>query len=382
MSKMFKCLVMVLCLSIINCFNIHAEENNLNLNAMSAVVIDGENGRILYSKEPYEKRAMASTTKIMTCLLTLEYGNLEDVVTFSSKAASMPKVRMGGKKGEQYKLKDLLYSLMLESHNDTAVAIAEHISGSVEAFAELMNEKASQIGMKNTNFVTPNGLDAEGHYSTAYDMALLGAYAINNDEFVKITNTPNYSFADVSGKKNISLTNADAFLSMMDGAIGIKTGFTGKAGYCFVGALDRDNHKLVSVVLGSGWPPNKSYKWRDTQSLMKYGISNYEKKHIFDGIESFEKVRVEDGKTDVVDTYVEGDYSLLLAEHEKVSSEANISKILNAPVKEGQKVGNYNILINGEKIISFPICAKEDVERTDLKFLLKKVFDKLLLFDI
>ena len=156
-------------------------------------------------------------------------------------------------------MRDMLYSLMLESHNDTAVAIAESIAGDTLSFANMMNERAKQIGAKNTNFVTPNGLDAEQHYTTAYDLALIAAEAVKNEEFLKIVNTPSHSFQDIDGKRQYAAGNKDAFLSMMNGAIGIKTGFTGNAGYCFVGALKRDNRTFISVVLASGWPPNKSF---------------------------------------------------------------------------------------------------------------------------
>lgn len=381
MKKKLICLLMTICIILQSGVKINAKPEELSLSALSAVLIDADNGRILYAKNPHEKKAMASTTKIMTCIIALEYGNLDDVVTFSSYAASMPRVRMGGKEGEQYKLNDLLYSLMLESHNDTAVAIAEHISGSVEAFAALMNEKASQLGMNNTNFITPNGLDAEGHYSTAYDMALIGAYAINNEKFVEITNAASYSFSEINGKRNVNVSNKDAFLSMMKGALGIKTGFTGQAGYCFVGAVDNGEHRLVSTVLGSGWPPNKSFKWRDTQSLMKYGIENYSEKRIFEGIDTFKTISVEDGKKANVETCVKGEYSMLLAEYENVTCEANIRKVICAPVKKGQNVGSLNIMIDDERIVSFPICAKQDVEKTDFLYCLEKVFEAFLLWD-
>lgn len=356
--------------------NVKSEE--LNLNALSAVLIDADNGRILYGKNPHERRSMASTTKIMTCIIALEYGNLEDVVEFSDYAASMPKVRMGGKAGEKYKLKDLLYSLMLESHNDVAVAIAEKIGGSVEGFAKLMNEKAKQIGAYETNFVTPNGLDAENHYSTAYDMALIGAYAIKNDSFIKITNTASYSFTECNGKRNVNVYNKDAFLSMMDGAIGIKTGFTGEAGYCFVGAVENDKHSLVSTVLGSGWPPNKSFKWRDTLSLMQYGTENYSYKTVFEGIDDYEQITVTDGKKSKVKTYIEGEYGLLLAEHENVTTNVEMNRYISAPINKGQCVGVCNILVNDEVVATFNICAKESVEKIDFGYCFTKLVHEFL----
>ncbi|MCR5836906.1 MAG: D-alanyl-D-alanine carboxypeptidase [Lachnospiraceae bacterium] len=247
------------------------EEEPWDIHAQSAVLIDGENGRVLFGKNPDEKRSIASTTKIMTCIIALENSSPDDIVEVSSRAAAMPKVNMRTKAGEKYKMNDLLYAMMLESYNDVAVAIAEHISGSVENFAVLMNEKAVALGAYNTNFVTPNGLDADNHYSTAYDMALIGAYAIREKRFLEIVNKKTHSFNEMTGKRCIIVNNKNGFLGMESESIGIKTGFTGKAGYCFVGAVDNNGHRLISVVLGSGWPPNKTFKWNDTKRLIAYG---------------------------------------------------------------------------------------------------------------
>ena len=263
------------------------------LYAQSAVLMDADSGRILYEKKGSTILPMASTTKIMTCIITLENGNLENQVEVSDYAASMPKVKLYMKKGETYRLKDLLYSLMLESHNDTAVAIAEHIAGSVEGFADLMNQKAAELGCKNTYFITPNGLDAQKeitaedgstktviHSTTAEDLARLMSYCIKKspkkEEFLEITRTPSHTFTNSDGTRSFTCNNHNAFLSMMDGALSGKTGFTGKAGYCYVGALERDGKTFVVALLACGWPNNKTYKWKDTRSLMEYGLSNYE----------------------------------------------------------------------------------------------------------
>ena len=256
----------------------------IELNSLSALLMDGENNRVLYEVNGYQEMPMASTTKIMTCIIALEAGNLNDVVTVSSYAAGMPDVQLHIKAGEQYYLKDLLYPLMLESHNDVAVAIAEHIGGSVEGFATMMNDMARSLGCNNTNFVTPSGLDAEGHYTTAKDLAVIAFYAIKNKDFITITNTPTYQFKELKKGRTFSVSNKNKFLYMMDGAIGIKTGFTGKAGYCFVGALKRSDRTLISVVLACGWPPRKNLKWADTKQLMTYGIENFEKKQIFEEV--------------------------------------------------------------------------------------------------
>ena len=175
------------------------------LYALSAVLMDGETGRVLYGKEAYRARPNASTTKVMTCILALELGNGDDYVQVSKEAASQPQTHLGMKEGQQFYLEDLLYSLMLKSHNDTAVAIAEHIGGSVKKFAALMNQKAKELGCTDTHFVTPNGLDGEDeggrHHTTARDLALIMAYAVKNSTFVHITQTRDYTFSDIAGKK-------------------------------------------------------------------------------------------------------------------------------------------------------------------------------------
>lgn len=247
-----------------------------SLNSKYNCVYNSKTESVIYGNNIYDAVANASTTKIMTCIIALEYGNPDDEVMVSAYAASMPKVKLNMTKSDKYKLNDLLYSLMLESHNDTAVAIAEHIAGSVEGFAILMNNKAKEIGCVNTNFVTPNGLDDELHHSCAYDLCLIASYALNNEEFVKIINTPNKTISTIDGKRTFYLTNHDSFLNMYKGAIGVKTGFTSKAGYCFVGGIKHNDIIYTSAVLACGWPPNKSLKWKDTKELFDYAVENEE----------------------------------------------------------------------------------------------------------
>lgn len=243
-----------------------------SLNAKAACLIDADSGMVLFAKNADEKLPMASTTKIMTALIALESSDLSDTITFSAHAASMPDVQLNAMSGEQFTLRDLLYSLLLESHNDTAVAIAEHVSGSTEAFADKMNEKAVELGLSSTHFVTPNGLDADEHYTTAKELCLIASYALQNQTFCKIIRTPAHSFANRTNTKQYHVTNHDAFLTNYAGAIGIKTGFTCNAGYCFCGAAKRGDITLISSVLACGWPPHKTYKWTDTKKLMDYGL--------------------------------------------------------------------------------------------------------------
>lgn len=365
------CITIIIACNILCICKINADEEKVVKYAKSAVLIDGDSGRILYEKSAHNKVSVASTTKIMTCIIVIENGNLGDMVTPSDYAIAMPKVKMHLDSKDKYKLEDLLYAMMLESYNDVAVAVAEHIAGSVEKFAELMNIKAKDIGMKDTNFVTPNGLDAKNQYSTAYDMALLGMYATNNELFVKITNTRNYSFVSENGRR-VSVSNKDAFLDKMSDAIGIKTGFTGNAGYCFVGALKNENKKLISCVLACGWPPNKGYKWNDTLSLMKYG-ENYNYKEIVDIQNDFVKYDVRNGVENILNTYTNEKFGLLLKNDDKVDKKIVISK-KNAPIFKNEVVGYENIYVNNIKIKAIEIKAKHNIKKYEFKYCLKKFF--------
>nr|MBQ8252039.1 D-alanyl-D-alanine carboxypeptidase [Lachnospiraceae bacterium] len=363
---------------------VQAEE--LSLYARSALLMDASNGRVLYEENGYQVMPMASTTKIMTCILALEYmeqhpGAEKEKVTVSGYAARMPKVHLGMEKGEEYYLEDLLYSLMLKSHNDTAVAIAEHIDGDVETFAERMNRKAKELGCRNTHFITPNGLDAEEngrvHSATAYDMARIASYAIKNERFKKIIGTSQYAFSELTSGRTYQIYNTNRFLTMMEGAIGVKTGFTADAGYCFVGALEREGRQYVSVVLASGWPPNKNWKWADTKVLMEYGLANYQMKDIARDFEH-EPVAVRDGVQSNVPVETvekkEGELKLLLSANDKVSVKNTLQKELAAPVKKGTVVGYECYFVNDELMKKYEIKATESVELRTYFYCLRQIF--------
>ncbi len=357
-------------------------QDQLTLNAKAALLLDAASNRVLYEKNGFTELPMASTTKIMTCIVALENGIKDDVVTFSKRAASMPDVQLNAKSGQQFILKDLLYSLMLESHNDTAVAIAEHIGGSVEGFATMMNAKAKELGLEHTNFVTPNGLDSEGHYTTAYDLALLSSYAIKNEEFVSIINTPTWTFKTTDGKSEFAVSNKDRFLYMMDGSFGIKTGFTNNAGYCFVGALRADDRVYVSVVLGSGWPPHKTYKWKDTMNLMKYGIQFFTYKDLNSYKHSLPELVVIDGKKTQVPLAIEDiPLPVLMKATDQVVAEYDLPNSISAPVKKGKSVGTLRYYINDVFFKEYPIYAKEDVPAINYWYCLDEIVSRFLGFN-
>lgn len=378
------CMISVLTL----CVNAEAadEESNAELTGLyaeSAVLLDAESGRVLYGKNETDQKPMASTTKIMTCILALEYGDLASIVTVSDEASGQPKVHLGMRTGEQFYLKDLLYSLMLESHNDSAVAIAEHIGASVSEFADLMNNKAAELGLADTYFITPNGLDGEDengiHSTTAADLARLMKYCVmdspSKSEFIGITGKDAYQFMDVTDTRVFSCTNHNAFLTMMDGAFSGKTGFTSKAGYCYVGALRKDGKTLIVSVLACGWPNNKSYKWSDTRALMEYGLEHYESVTAWedmdigplpvnDGIPVSENLFEEAAAEVIVSaTPEEQEQTLLLHDEEEIAVKTEFMDELDAPVKAGTQVGSVTYSIGDEIIADYPIVVKADVER-------------------
>ena len=361
--------------------SLYASEVPGTIYSKGSVLIEKESKRVLYEKNAHEKMAMASTTKIMTCIVAIEAGKLDEIVTVSGKAARAPKVKLNLKTGEKQKLGDLLYSLMLESHNDTAVAIAEHVGGSVEEFCAMMTEKAKAIGAENTCFETPNGLDGQAHYSTPYDMALIAAYALDNPEFVKIINTPQIEIptTQVEGSKKHTLINKNRFLSQYEGAEGVKTGYTSKAGHCFVGAVKKEDMELIGVALGAGWDSKgKSRKYTDVIKLMNYGYNNYKKYKVLDKGEEKGSVKVTNGKVEDVTLYVDEIVILPLTEHEKETIELKktVTDELQAPIDENQVVGKVEVICDGKVLKKVDLLAGQKVDKANLLDKLKRFFQK------
>ena len=372
-------------------------DDSFALYAQSAVLMDADTGRILYAKNAEEQRPMASTTKIMTLILALENANPDDIVMISDYAASMPDVQLHLRAGEHYRLGDLLYSMMLESHNDSAVAIAEHVGGTVPGFAALMNAKARDIGCYATYFITPNGLDAENdtgvHSTTAADLARILRYCImqspKKEEFLKITRTNAYSFSDLEGIRTFTVGNKNAFLHMMEGALTGKTGFTGNAGYCYVGALRQEERTFIVALLACGWPNNRSYKWSDTRKLMNYGLENYTYRNVWqepklpelpvkNGIPDSGNLE-EEARIRLRLSSEEPDLKLLLSEDEQVQVETHISQEVTAPVEPGTLLGSVRYLLDGQVVKVYTVEAAEDVEAVTLGWWLEKVLKQYFL---
>lgn len=380
----------ILILSIVQCpvfyLSLQASEMPQNLYAAGAVLMDADSGRVLYSKNEDQLLPMASTTKIMTCILALENGTPEQIVTFSDYAASMPDVQMNAKAGEQYYLKDLLYSLMLESHNDSAAAVAESIGGNVEKFASMMNQKAEAIGCTHTHFVTPNGLDGtnEGgeHGTSPKDLALIMRYCVSlsskSEEFLEITGAQSYSFSEITGKRNVFCSNHNALLSSYPGALSGKTGYTGKAGYCYVGAAKRDGKTMIISVLGAGWYPHKSYKWKDAIKLYNYGFENYTYQKLGKSQWDFSNVPVEDGEKEFVAIGTDaGEFSYLLGPGEKVNCKISYAKQLKAPVEKHTVIGTISYELHGKVIEQFQIFTREETQKASLWLKFKRLIRAL-----
>ena len=357
-----------------------AEGTPENLYARSAVLMDADTGRILFGKNDNEVMPMASTTKIMTLLVTLEHADLDEIVEVSARAASMPDVQLHIREGERYRLQDLCYSLMLESHNDSAVAIAEHVGGTVEGFAAMMNQKAKHLGCYHTYFITPNGLDAEDdhgkHSTTARDLARIMRCCMKNETFLSITREPSWTFTDVDGNRSFTVQNKNAFLQMMEGALTGKTGFTNEAGYCYVGALERGEKRLIAVVLACGWPNHKTWKWADTKALMNYGLEDYHKETVGSDRMALEPVSVMDGQKERVEILTDAaSEDFLLKEDDEFTMEVLVPDVLKAPVQAGELVGSVVYYINGQIVDLFPVYTASEVKKIDLEWRLRQVID-------
>ena len=379
--------------------------------------MDADSGRVLFAKNAENPMAMASTTKIMTCILTLENCSLDEMVDISAYASTMPKVKLYVKQGEQYVLRDLLYSLMLESHNDAAVAIAEHVGKkllgnqiedksvadyntedsklAMAAFAKAMTDKAAEIGCTDTYFITPNGLDATSdkgeHHSTATDMARIMAYCVLNspkkDDFLAITQTASHSFS--ANGRSFNCNNHNALRTQMSGVISGKTGFTNKAGYCYVGALESEGRTYTLALLACGWPYNKNYKWEDAKKLYNYGTENfhYLSTESVDVAGSLpESIRVLNGQTEeigglaTVNVRVERKepVQLLVKNGEAWQVDIRFEEVLHAPVREGMEIGEVTYSLDGKNYLQEKIVLAESIDGIDLEWCIDKILQLFL----
>lgn len=346
-------------------------KNELNINSRIALIYDRTSGRVLYEKNGSKQTPMASTTKIMTAIVVTENSNLTDIVTIDSKAASTGGSRLGLKKNDKITIEDLLYGLMLRSGNDAAVALAIHVGGSISGFAEMMNKKAIKLGLTNSHFVVPHGLDMQGHYTTAYELAKITDYALKIDKIRKIVGTKSYTVT-INGQSKI-ISNTNELLGNLYGVYGVKTGFTNGAGRCLVTSCKRENLDIITVVIGAD---TKKYRTADSMKLIEYAYKNYQMIDIKTKVnEEFEKWKNINQNRIIINKGVQSKIQLELEElnYEKmavkntevdnIEIEINILYYLQAPVEERKIIGNLKIIIGDETIEVLEIYNKQKYEK-------------------
>ncbi len=326
------------------------------VDATSAIVMDMTSGRVLYSKNADVRRAIASTTKIMTAIVALENGNLEDTVTVSKRAAGTWGSNINLREGEKLKLKELMYGLMLNSGNDAAIAVAEHIAGSVENFVEMMNEIARELELKDTAFKTPHGLDASGHYSTANELALMTRYALGIPTFSQIVRTIS---SQIPGR---SLYNTNEMLGYYPGTDGVKTGYTGQAGRCLVCSVTRNDWRIISVVLGCS---TRTIRAESSRRVLDYSFNNYKQHILLKANENIRGIPVIKGKSDEVPILAVDEIKIPLKQEElqALKTEIELPETIKAPVEDGIEVGNIKFFIDGKVIAQSALKTGEEVKR-------------------
>lgn len=334
-----------------------------SINSRAAVVIERNSKTILYGKSETEKRKMASTTKIMTAIIVIENSNLYDTVTVSKKAAGTGGSRLGIKTGDKITVCDLLYGLMLKSGNDTAVALAEHVGGSVEGFADLMNKKAQELSLTDTHFVTPHGLDNDSHYTSAYELAILADYALRNETFANFVATKSYTVTINDIPKTISNTNE--LLGYLNGVYGVKTGFTNGANRCLVTSCKRGDLDIICVVLGAD---TKKFRTQDSIKLIEYCFNNYEvinlEKLVNDNFNTWKEdnlgsFNINKAKSTNIDVRLKDfSYKLYPVKKEHIKSIAiniDCNYYFETPIVSNTTIGTLNVIIDNKNVLNFDI---------------------------
>ncbi len=330
------------------------------INAQAAILVEAVSGMILFAKNEHTRRHPASTTKIMTAIVTLEKGDPAEVVTVSPKAARTGGSSLWLKAGDQIFLGELLEGVMLRSGNDGSVALAEHIAGSEQAFAELMNRKAREIGALNTSFRNPHGLSAPNHYTTAFDLALITRYGFGNPEFARIVGAREEAIEWYQGTKTRQVRNTNRLLWSLAGADGVKTGTTNKAGYCLVASATRDGRRFIAVIL------NSPDRWGEAARLLEYGFNQFDLKILARVDTPVTKVEVRQGYPTTVELYPRRDMVVVIPKGKEGEAQCRISldyAALLPPVRAGATVGRLSFYYQGREVDWVELHPREKVLR-------------------
>lgn len=336
------------------------------INAQAAVVVEESSGRVLYEKNATQKRSIASTTKIMTAIVALENADIDEEIVISKRAAGIGGSVIGLQTDQRYTMKEMLYALLMVSANDAAIAIAEHIGGTVEDFSKMMNTKAVSLGMDKSHFVSPHGLDRENQYSTAYDMAIITIEALKNPLFAEIVSTKS---SYIPGH---NLYNTNELLGNCPGVDGVKTGYTGKAGRCLVTTVKREDMRLISVVLGS---PTRTARANASRDLINYCFDSFSMHKLLNAGDVYAEVPVYRGIEGCVS--LKADESIVMplskAEVEMLKMNRSVPELLNAPVYAGTDTGFIEYEVNGKVLAGSILKVSKDIRRKTMLDYLKDV---------
>jgi len=326
------------------------------ITADAAVLMDACTGQILYDKNAGQRRAPASTTKIMTAILALEGGRLGQLVTVSPRAASVGEASLDLRAWEKLTLEELIYGALLHSGNDACVAIAEHITGTESNFVLLMNQKAKMIGARDTCFINTNGLPAAGHYTTAHDLAVITRYALNNPTFKRIVSTRSKM---IGGQGDRYLNNTNRLLWSYAWADGVKTGTTNEAGNCLVASATREDRQLISVVL------HGDDRWNDSVKLLDYGFTAFDYIRVLDEGEACETITVKEGAGKEVQAVASAELGAVIPKNRPKYLEkmVEIDRDLTAPIRKGQWLGQVTVLVKGKVVGTANLVADRDMEK-------------------
>ena len=353
--------------------NIHAQEISIDVSAPSALLMDYSTGKILYEKNSHDQRPLASVTKIMTMLLAMEEisaGNLsyDDTITGSAHAKSYGGSTIFLDEGEQMSVRDIIKGIAVASGNDAAVALGEHISGSEEAFVQRMNQKAKELGMDNTNFVNCNGLDADGHYSCAYDIALMSRELMKHNDIFEFTTI----WMDSLRNGQFTLSNTNKLVRFYEGCTGLKTGSTSKAGFCISATAKRDNLHLICVIMGA---ETSKKRQADASSLLSYGFASYAINNYVQKDAEVAELKVEKGMSKTVKIITGDDCNYLGAKNEKAEHETviKLDKKIKAPVQKGDLAGSLVVNVNGKEFKTIDLICAQTIEKVSYGYVLREL---------
>lgn len=373
--KLTRKLIIVLCISVLMslcfCNNVYADTNNVsdvNISSPSAIVMDALSGRVLYEKDGYSQRKIASLTKVMTAIVTVENVKLDEVVTVKTGSGSIGGSTIGMKKGDEITVRALMYGMLMKSGNDCAYALAEYVGGSIENFGVMMTEKAKTIGAKDSSFKNPHGLDVEGHHSTAYDMALITRYALNNKVINEIVGTN--SITVKFGKTVKTFSNTNRLLRTYPYADGVKTGFTNGANRCLISSATKDDLRVICVVLGS---ETTDIRFNDSKTLLDYALNNYSMRDISKNMNWYIYIPVNKGIVNYYEKYITREMKVALTDEEceKIYVKQTILPVIDAPMYKGHDLGMVEMYIDNEKIYEENISLEKNIyKKTVLDYMI------------